>query len=349
MTNREFSPMEYWRRRYLTEKPLLQWESGTNEGFPVWKKKFKKAFLSCLGRFPERGYPLHPEITETVEMEKYVRKRIVYNADEFSRIPAYLFIPSQITFPAPAVVCPHGHGRGKDDVAGIATEEWEKRHIEGYNYNYAEQFALHGYVTIAPDLRCFGERTDSKEEVYGFVEIEEGNHWCDINFIRGMLLGYNLLSLHIFDIIRTIDYLESLHIVDPKRIGCMGLSQGGTTALFSSAYEDRIRVTGVSGYLNSWRDFPIPRGQICGSQVVPGLLHYGDHAEVAGLICPKPLFLEFGTRDPIFPVEGTRKTISAVESMYQAAGAEDQIGYEEFDGEHEFKGNEIFNFFARWL
>jgi cephalosporin-C deacetylase-like acetyl esterase len=348
MTEKAYSPLEYWRRRYLEEKPLLEWESS-NEDFFSWKEKFREAFVSCLGRFPEMDVPLEPVVVETVDTETYTRKKVVYNADMYSKIPAYLFIPHDAVFPAPAVLCPHGHGRGKLDTAGIAYDERERKHIAGYNYNYAEQFAEAGYITLAPDLRCFGERTDTRDEAYGYMAIEEGDHWCDINFVRGMLLGYNLLTLHIFDIGRGIDYLQTLSVVDHDRIGCVGLSQGGTTTLFSSAYDERIRVVGVSGYLNSWRAFPIPTGQICGSQIVPGLLHYGDHAEVAGLICPRPMFIEFGTRDPIFPVEATRKTYTTVKSMYAEAGAADRLDCEEFDGVHEFRGRRIFDFFKKWL
>ncbi len=349
MTDRAYSPLEYWRRRYREEQPILSWESRAGGGFAAWKEEFRAAFLSCLGRFPERDCPLEPEILETVEGERWTRFKVVYNADRYSRIPAYLFIPRDRALPLPAVLCPHGHGRGKVDTAGIAGDEFGKRHIAGYNYNYAEQFADAGYAALAPDLRCFGERTDDKAEVYGFMEIEEGEHWCDINFVRGMLLGYNLLSLHVFDIARSIDYLQSLPSVDASRIGCVGLSQGGTTTLFSSAYDERIRVAGVSGYLNSWRAFPLPTGQICGSQIVPGLLHYGDHAEVAGLICPRPLFVEYGTRDPIFPAEATRETLKTVRSLYEAAGASERIDCEEFDGVHEFRGKRIFDFFRKWL
>ena len=347
--DKAYSCMEYWRSRYLGEKPTLEWQGNSGAGFSSWKKKFRKVFIDCLGRFPEPGCPLEPETLETIETVDYVRKKIVYNADAYSKIPAYLFIPKGIQFPAPAVVCPHGHGRGKKDPAGIGDKDWEKRHLEGYNYNYAEQFARRGYIAIAPDLRCFGERTDDKETIYGFMEIEEGEHWCDINFIRGMLLGYNLLTLHIFDIGRAIDYLTSTKLVDSGRIGCAGLSQGGTTTLFSTAYDKRIRVAGVSGYLNSWRSFPLITGQICGSQIVPGLLHYGDHAEVAGLICPRPLFVEFGSMDPIFPVEATRQTYAMVQTIYAAAGHEDRLDSEEFEGKHQFKGNKIFDFFDDWL
>ncbi len=65
----------------------------------------------------------------------------VYIGSEASfKIPAYLFIPKNVDFPVPAILCPHGHGRGKDDCAGIAETKNDKEFISKYNYNYAEQF-----------------------------------------------------------------------------------------------------------------------------------------------------------------------------------------------------------------
>ena len=319
------------------------------ESYDTWKPTFQKKFIECLGRMPSDRVPLDTEVIEKTENEYYTRKKVVYRADEFSKIPAYLFIPKNLDFPLPAVVCPHGHGRGKVDPSGIIEEESDKAHLAKYNYDYAVQFAKRGFITLSPDLRCFGERVDDPEEVYGLMAIEEGNHWCDINFIRGMLLGYNMLTLHIFDIGRGIDFLQSLEEVASDRIGCVGLSQGGTTTMFSAAYHDRIKVAGISGYLNSWLDFPLVSGQICGAQIVPGLLEFGDHPEVAGLIAPRPLFLEFGINDPIFPIAGSRKTYKKVKAIYSILGAEDRLELEEFDGLHEFRGNGIFNFFKKWL
>ncbi len=90
-------------------------------------------------------------------------------------------------------------------------------------------------------------------------------------------------------------------------------------------------------------------GQICGSQIVPNLLSYGDHVEVAGLICPRPLFLEFGIQDPIFPIDGSRASYQRLKQMYEIAGASEKLEVEEFEGEHAFKGNNIFKFFKKWL
>jgi len=314
-----------------------------------WKSLFAKKFRECLGKMPDEHPPLEVQTIEEVETPDYFRRKIIYRADPYSSIPAYLFIPKNVSFPRPAIVCPHGHGRGKMDTAGIVSNDHERGQLSKYNYNYAEQFARRGYVSLAPDLRCFGERVDVPEEVYGHMTIEEGDHWCDINFVMGMLMGYNLLSLHIHDIGRGIDLLESLPEVDESRIGCVGLSQGGTTTMFSTAFDERIKVAGISGYLNSWKVFPLMTGQICGSQIVPGLLEYGDHPEVIGLICPRPLFIESGISDPIFPIEGSRASFERVKEIYRVAGVPDRLGVEEFEGLHEFRGNMIFPFFERWL
>jgi cephalosporin-C deacetylase-like acetyl esterase len=345
----DFSGLAYWQNRYREIEPQMAFRGRDRAAFDLWKAEFGKKFVECLGKMPPEKLPLDVQVEAEDETEVYTRRKIVYTADRYSRIPAYLFVPKGGTLPAPAVICPHGHGRGKEDPSGIARTDADRAQISKYNYNYAEQFARRGYVSLAPDLRCFGERVDDPATTYGQVQIEEGSHWCDINFILGMLAGYNLLTLHIFDVGRGIDLLQGLREVIPDRIGSVGLSQGGVTTLFSAAFHQRITVAGVSGYLNSWKVFPMMSGQICGSQIVPGLLPYGDHAEVAGLICPRPLFCEFGLQDPIFPIEASRDTYAKVREVYRIAGAPDRIDAEEFDGLHEFRGRKIFDFFARWL
>ena len=349
MIAEEYSCLEYWRKLYLEEKPKMAFQGENLESYNTWKAVFSKKFIECLGRIPSDQISLDTKITEEIDNKYYTRKKVIYRADEYSKIPAYLFIPKNREFPVPAVICPHGHGRGKVDPAGIIESKNDIAHLTQYNYDYAVQFVKQGYVTLAPDLRCFGERGDDPDEVYGLMKIEEGTHWCDINFIRGMLLGYNLLTLHIFDIGRGIDLLQSLDEVIKDRIGCVGLSLGGTTTLFSTAYHNRIKVAGVSGYLNSWKGFPMKSGQICGSQIVPGLLEFGDHAEIAGLICPRPLFVESAINDPIFPIEYSRETCKKVREIYRVANAEDKFAVEEFEGLHEFRGNRVFDFFDRNL
>jgi len=345
----EYSCLTYWRRRYLAHEPSLTYRAADRAKHRTWQRTFRKKYLECLGAMPADDSPLKVRVLEEITTEKYVRRKIVYTADRYSSIPAYLFLPVGIDYPAPAVICPHGHGRGKVDPAGISCTRSDERHIRKYNYNYAEQFALAGYVTLAPDLRCFGERVDDPAKVYGRVKIVEGDHWCDVNLVLATLIGFNLLTLHVHDIGRGIDVLQSMKEVSGNRIGCVGLSQGGTTTLFSAAYHRRIKVAGISGYFNSWKAFPLASGQLCGSQIVPNLLSYGDHAEIAGLICPRPLFLEFGRQDPLFPIAASRASYRRLKKIYENAGTADRLEVEEFDGVHEFRGNRIFSFFKKWL
>jgi dienelactone hydrolase len=346
---REFSCFAYWQARYASLAPSLRFAADNSDGYFHWRKAFRQKYEECLGDIPQASEPLRVSVEEQIETPQYTRRKVVYSADHLSRIPAYLFIPKNAPFPLPGIVCAHGHGRGKADPAGLVTTESEAAHVRGYNYDYAEQFARRGYVTLAPDQRCFGERKDDRAEVYGYMKIREGDHWCDVNFVIGMLIGVPLLSLHIFDIGRGIDLLQSMEEVDAGRIGVVGLSFGGAVTLFSAAHDPRIKVAGVSGYFNSWRAYPMINGELCGSEVIPGLLRYGDHAEVAGLIAPRALFLEFGTNDPLFPLEASLSSFERLRKIYELAGAADRLDKEVFPGVHEFKGSRIFEFFKKWL
>ena len=71
--------------------------------------------------------------------------------------------------------------------------------------------------------------------------------------------------------------------------------------------------------------------------------------DVAGLIAPRPMFVESGTRDPIFPVDATRRSFEAVRKIWALWGAEDRLGIEIFEGEHSFSGREGFPFLKKHL
>ncbi len=123
----------------------------------------------------------------------------------------------------------------------------------------------------------------------------------------------------------------------PKRIGCMGISGGGTCTLFATALDPRIQAAFVSGYLNTFRDSIMSMSH-CIDNYVPGILNWGEQYDVAALIAPRPLFSEGGDRDPIFPVAATRESYRRVKKVYEVFGAPDNIQQEIFSGVHEFHG-----------
>ena len=75
--------------------------------------------------------------------------------------------------------------------------------------------ALHlvkeGYVVIAPDWRPFGERSINSRFT------RPNRDGCNVSYLGFGYFGYHLLTLNVWDAMRSIDVLESLDIVDKER------------------------------------------------------------------------------------------------------------------------------------
>ena len=76
----------------------------------------------------------------------------------------------------------------------------------------------------------------------------------------------------------------------------------------------------------------------CIDNYVPGILNWAEMYDIAGLIAPRPLFSEAGTRDPIFPVAASRESFERAKKVYEVFGASEAVEQEIFDGVHEFHG-----------
>jgi Dienelactone hydrolase and related enzymes len=242
-----------------------------------------------------------------------------------------------------AIICSHGHGPfGKDSVAGIRSTGRHAENIEAHNYNYAEQMARAGFLTISPDLRGFGERSDGPDPF-------PGRDPCNVNFIKGAMMGIYTLTLNVWDIRCCVDYLETRVEVDAGRIGMMGLSQGGTMTAFASAADSRIKAADIIGYVNPWAGFGIERANFCGSQIVPEIFKYFDTHDIAGLIAPRPLLLEMGIYDNCFFLQDLLKGYEGVKEIYRAAGAEENLWADIHPAGHAFAANKAFEFFRKYL
>ncbi len=90
--------------------------------------------------------------------------------------------------------------------------------------------------------------------------------------------------------------------------------------LFLAAVDARVHAAIVSGYLSSWRAAHTVPWNMCGSQVMPGQLGEIEHLDLACLIAPRPLLVESGIDDEIFPVGAARATIDALRLVYAYAG-----------------------------
>jgi len=211
-----------------------------------------------------------------------------------------------------------------------------------HNHNYGEQMARAGFLTIVPGARVYGEKSDGRDPF-------PGRDTCNVNYMKGSIIGIYTLTLNVWDSMRCIDYLETRPEVDSGRIGMMGLSGGGTNTTFTSALDKRIKAADIMGYINPWKGFCIERANCCGSQIVPNIYKYFDTDEIAGLIAPRPLLLEMGIFDNCFYIQDLLKGYEGVKEIYKAAGVEEYLWADIFPGQHSFGGNKAFEFFKKHL
>ncbi len=334
----------FWDEKARNWQPRLSFANKPDQAYPAWQNEAVAKLYELMGEWPEK-VPLNPLVEYSVVDGDLVRERIVLDTEEGMSVPCLLLKPKDM--PADkkqaAILCSHGHGAfGKDPVAGMRSSPEHEADITAMNYNFAEQMARAGFLTLAPDLRVFGERRDGRDPF-------PGRDPCNINYIKGSIMGIYPLTLNVWDMMRCIDYLETRPEVDAGRIGMMGLSQGGTQTTFTTALEPRIKAADIIGYVNPWSRFGIRDANFCGSQIVPQVYRYFDTHDLAGMIAPRPLLIEMGIYDSCFPLQDTILGYAGIERIYQAAGAQADLWQDIHPGPHAFAGNKAFEFFKKYL
>ena len=302
-------------------------------GFESWSERFRSRLEATLAPWPDR-VSLDVEVTEEESVDGYRRSRIVFDSETDMSVPAYLLVPEGRVTPGSAVLAVHGHGPGKSRICGIDDPDGAP------GGDYAAALARRGHVVLAPDLRCFGERADWNPD---------DHYACDTNLVHQVMAGWNPLTQNLWDLGRALDVLEAHALVDPSRLGVAGFSYGGTMALFLAATDRRVAASVVAGYFSSWAESHKVPWNMCGSQVLFGMLGRMEHVDLGALVAPRPLLVVSGRDDLLFPVATAAAGVDRLRPIYERLGAGDRLVHDPFDGEHEWHGDVAYPFLDRWL
>ncbi len=342
---RNFSPWAYWMIRLSEAAQHDPLPADRTDQFQGWRDRARERLVDLLGESPQR-VDLDLETTDIVQCEGYRRERVVFDTEATMSVPAYLLIPNSRKSSGPAVLAIHGHGPGKDAICGV-THSGNPQSLDtnfddapSDGQDYAVALVRHGFVVLAPDLRCFGERADWEPE---------DRYLCDGNLVHATMAGTNPMTLNLWDLMRSIDVLLDHQLVDETRVGVVGFSYGATLALFLSALDDRVAATVVSGYFSSWAESHKVPWNMCGSQVFSGMLGEFEHVDLGALICPRPLLIETGSEDLLFPLSAAQRSIEELQKVYLAFGVSDKLVHDVFHGEHAWHGAKAYRFLKRWL
>ncbi len=270
--------------------------------------------LSLLGEMPTKvGLELNE--FEEVDCEAFVRKKISYSSEAGEIIPAFLCIPKIMRAPIPAVYCFHQHAGnwllGKSEIVGLAGSP---------DQAYASELAERGYVTLAPDAIGFEERADAADPV------QHHAHQLHARLLRGQ----TLLGKVLFDISAGIDLLQSLPDVDATRIGFIGHSYGGRTALFAPVFDRRIKAS-VSNCGST--KLKVMLAQNIGIQfdyVIPSFLACGDIEDIVRLVEPCNLLI-LGADD-----DKWSQNIEDIFEYAKSAFIKGKLDWQIYSGKHNF-------------
>jgi len=271
---------------------------------------------------PKRPVPLDMKVLETVHEDGYIRKKISYCTDSQSRrVRAYLMIPApgatKKKTQYPAMLCLHQTvAIGKKEPVGLGGEA---------NLHYALHLVKRGFVTLSPDYPSFGEYDYDFDPKDGYVS--------------GTMKA-------IYDNIRAVDLMQTLAEVDAKRIGCIGHSLGGHNAIFTAAFEPRIKVIVSScgftrfhkyyeGNLKGWtskRYMPLIASKY---DNVPDRVPF-DFTEIVGCLAPRPFFVNAPLKDHNFDVSGVRDVFRSASPIYKLLGKSNNFRVVHPDCGHDF-------------
>lgn len=303
------------------------------------RPKLKEALRDAIGSFePNAGHA--PKLLERVECDGYIRERVELSATPGLTFGAYVLLPTNVDGPLPGVLALHGHGYGSREIVGLLKDGSPDEGAPGIHQHFAVQLVKRGMAIIAPDVIGFGER----RLLADLAENPNAPSSCYQLSTQLMMLGKTLTGLRVTEALKAFNYLASRSEVDADRIGLMGFSGGALIGYVAAVMEARINATVLTGFTNTIKD-SIFAVHHCIDNYTPGLLVHAELPELIGLIAPRPLFLESGDKDPIFPVDGFRKAAADIQAIYEAEGAGAKLETDLFPGVHEISGRRAYD----WL
>lgn len=287
----------------------------------TWRADVLDRFVDLMGEGPTERPAPNARVEDEIRQEGYLQRLVAYDIDEDDTGWAWVLAPDGLEEPRPAVLCIHGTtADAKDACLGVGG------HPGGSN-GIAVHLCKRGFVTMAPDHFCAGQRAPKEHAPYDTTEFYERHP------------GWSEMGKDVYDHQQALDVLCAMDSVDAQHIGCIGHSLGGYGTVFLAAMDERVQAAVSSCGITSWLVDPARDNW---SRTAPGrykhfpkLLPYFeagdpppvDIPEIMAAIAPRPLLnLSAVGNDSCFPIfEPFAEIYWQVERVYKAVGAEGEF------------------------
>jgi dienelactone hydrolase len=286
------------------------------------KAELRKRLWRLLGDLP----PLvTPQVTlGTKEAHKgYTVDHFTFDNGVGDTVYGWVIVPAGPPQRRPAILYHHYHGgryaQGKAEILRPAFKDFaNEKLITG------EELVRAGYVVLAIDAYCFGERRFQGPA----GRMEEGDQTEASLFKTFLWQGRTLWGMMVRDDLLALNYLVTRPEVDPQRIAAMGMSMGATRTWWAAALDERIKVSVSVACLSRYQNL-IAEAKVGFHGIyyyVPNLLHEKIDAEsIVGLVAPRAHLTLTGDQDAGSPAAGVRTINAFQEHLYKLYGKEDHF------------------------
>jgi len=191
-----------------------------------WKSRrveYRRQLQEMLGLWPmPEKTDLKAVVTGIITNDDFTVEKVYFQASPQLYVTANLFIPKNLSKPAPAILYECGHVGVKTNGVSLGNKAFYQ--IDG------AWFARNGYVCMVVDTVLAGEiqgiHTGTRDR---------GMWWWNSR-------GYTPAGVEAWFGIRALDYICTRPEVDTNRFGITGHSGGGAYSWTVTALDDRIKV-----------------------------------------------------------------------------------------------------------
>lgn len=294
--------------------PTMRWQEG--EDVSAWQERARAKLREVLG-LPLAGEADNFRIEWTKEDDpKWNEIRFVFESEPGQDVACHLVLPKAYEGKLPLAICMQGHGTGMHISLGRVKYPGDEEDFEG-DRDFAVQAVQKGFAALAIEQRAMGEGSPNAN----------GSPNCNHPAYQAILLGRTIIGERCHDVSCAIDMVEKHYpMIDLERIFMTGNSGGGTTTIYATALDTRIKAAmpscALCGYYAS-----IGAMQHCPCNYIPGVMKYFDMGDLAAMAAPRPYVAVNGVTDASFPIDSAKEQVVIARKVYAALGAEDKIAH----------------------
>ena len=126
----------------------------------------------------------------------------------------------------------------------VAWQDESAFKYDGGDRDFAIQCLAKGYAALCVEQRALGEKSCMDDRKYG----------CRRLALHNLMFNETLIGNRVFDVDRAIDFIYARTYLRNDRIGIVGNSGGGTTAIYSGAILPRLTHVMPSSCFSTYRD-----------------------------------------------------------------------------------------------